>query len=124
MGRWLRRTGRQVLIIAGVLAILAWFMTWLIDIPDRWPDHGIAELDGDILDVAAVECLAAEVATDPSLYGVGDDFRFVIDQSGILELQSRWRSSDLKRSGRAVLVEENRPLGPDPYAVASDCPTW
>ncbi|MDH3540979.1 MAG: hypothetical protein OEP52_13325 [Acidimicrobiia bacterium] len=120
----MKRTGRHLLIVAGVVAVLAWFMTWIIDVPARWPDHGLAELDAEAIDLVAAACLVSEVEADPAGYGVGDDFRFVIDETGTLEIESRWRSSDVRRSGGAVLVEENRPFGPDPYAVATSCPTW
>ena len=70
------RFGRHILIIALVVGGVGWLLTWLVDVPDRWPDHGRAALAAALTaeQLAEVDCLIAEIAADPGSFRVSADF--------------------------------------------------
>jgi hypothetical protein len=68
--------GRHILIIALVVGGVGWLLTWLVDGPDRWPDHGRVALASALTteQLAEVDCLIAEIAADPGRFRVSADF--------------------------------------------------
>lgn len=68
--------GRHILIVALVVGAVGWLLAWLVDVPDRWPDHGRADLAAFLTaeQLAEVDCLIAEVSADPGKFRVSADF--------------------------------------------------
>jgi hypothetical protein len=68
--------GRHILIVVLVVGAVGWLLAWLIDVPDRWPDHGRADLVAVLTaeQLAEVDCLIAEVSADPGKFRVSADF--------------------------------------------------
>ena len=97
------RFGRHLgILVVGVIGV-AWLLLWLVDIPDRWPDHGRAELAQSLTpeQLEQIDCLITEIEADPSGFGTSSDFAVAYDDQFVI--QGRFRTASIESQTGAQL---------------------
>ena len=90
------RFGRHLgIIVVGVIGV-AWLLVWLVDLPDRWPDHGRTELAQTLTaeQMEQIDCLIKDIESDPSSFGTSADFQVALDDQ--LVIQGLFRTASIE----------------------------
>ena len=109
------------MVVASTVIIL--LMRWILDLPEQYPDHGMAAFEESMADVS--RCLVGEIAADPAAFGVGPDFELRWKDGpneGSLEVVGWIRSSSVSSFDSVTLTVESttNPLA-DPEPIPTLC---